>query len=156
MRIFTFVCALLLLGVGAVSYYGWEDRGASAQTLTSAIPAFVGAAMFLGVLIALLLRKTGLQIAFLASLMGAGLGIGRLLPAYLKETFDHREPFTMLMLAMAGICAVHVLVSVVRFVFRKRPVRGEGKKKRDVVDLPSVAEAAEGMVAIDENSNAAA
>ena len=132
MRIFTFICALLLLGVGAVSYYGWEERGAPARTLTSAIPTFVGAAMFLGVLIALLLRKTGLQIAFLASLMGAGLGIGRMLPAYLKETFDHRDPFTILMLAMAGICALHVIVSVLRFVFRKRPVRGEGRKRQEV------------------------
>lgn len=155
MRIFTFICALLLLGVGAVSYYGWEERGAPAQTLTSAIPAFVGAAMFLGVLIALLLRKTGLQIAFLASLMGAGLGIGRLLPAYLKETFDHRDPFTMLMLAMAGICAVHVTVSMLRFVFRKRPVRREGRKKGNGGDVAEKDEA-EVMDAIDESSNAVA
>lgn len=154
MRIFTFVCALLLLGVGAVSYYGWEDRGAAGPTLTSAIPAFVGAAMFLGVLIALLLRKTGLQIAFLASLMGAGLGIGRMLPAYLKETFDQRDPFTMLMLAMTGICALHVIVSVLRFVFRKRPVRGEGKKQRDVAvveekrDVPEETVPEEGSKAV--------
>lgn len=154
MRIFTFVCALLLLGVGAVSYYGWEERGAAGPTLTSAIPAFVGAAMFLGVLIALLLRKTGLQIAFLASLMGAGLGIGRMLPAYLKETFDQRDPFTMLMLAMTGICALHVIVSVLRFVFRKRPVRGEGKKQRDVAvveekrDVPEETVSEEGSKAV--------
>lgn len=146
MRIFTFICALLLLGVGAVSYYGWEERGAPAQTLTSAIPAFVGAAMFLGVLIALLLRKTGLQIAFLASLMGAGLGIGRLLPAYLKETFDHRDPFTMLMLAMAGICAVYVIVSMLRFVFRKRPVRRERRKKEEVAEVAEKEDAKEKTV----------
>ncbi len=152
MRIFTFVCALLLLGVGAVSYYGWEDRGEPAQTLTSAIPAFVGAAMFLGVLIALLLRKTGLQIAFLASLMGAGLGIGRMLPAYLKETFDHRDPFTMLMLAMTAICAMHVVVSVLRFVFRKRPVRGEGRQKRDLTEVGEKEEAAEETVPEERSS----
>lgn len=136
MRIFTFVCSLLLLGVGAVSYYGWEDRGAEGPTLTSAIPAFVGAAMFLGVLIALLLRKTGLQIAFLASLMGAGLGIGRLLPAHLKETFDHREPFSILLLAMAGVCLVHVIVLIVAFLFRKRPVKRERTSlKADPVEV---------------------
>lgn len=136
MRIFTFVCALLLLGVGAVSYYGWEDRGASAQTLTWAIPAFVGGAMFLGVLIALLLRRTGLQIAFLASLMGAGLGIGRMMPAYLKETFDHREPFTMLMLAMTGVCLVHVIVLVLAFLFRKRPAKREHlSQNADLVEV---------------------
>jgi hypothetical protein len=131
MRIFTLVCALMLVGVGAVSYYGWEDRGGAGPTLSSAVPAFVGGAMLLGVLISLLLRKTGLQIAFLASVTGLGLGVGRMLPDYLKETFDSRETFTLLMLAMAGICALHVLVSVLRFVFRKRPVRGEGKKKRN-------------------------
>jgi ABC-type uncharacterized transport system permease subunit len=85
--------------------------------------------MLLGVIIALLLRKTGLQIAFLAALLGAGLGAGRMLPGYLKETFDPQDRFTMLMLAMAGVCLLHVLVSVVRFVFRKRPVRKERKSK---------------------------
>lgn len=156
MRIFTLVCALMLVGVGAVSYYGWEDRGAVGPTLSSAVPAFVGGAILFGVLIALLLRKTGLQIAFLASATGLGLGVGRMLPDYLKETFDSREPFTLLMLAMAGICALHVIVSVLRFVFRKRPVRGEEKKKRKVLDSPSVAEAVEDIAVIDESSNAAA
>ncbi len=130
MRIFTLVCSICLLGVGASSYYGWEALGESGPVLTSAIPAFVGAAMLLGVIIALLLRKTGLQIAFLAALLGAGLGVGRILPGYLKETFDPQDRFTMLMLAMAGVCLLHVLVSVVRFVFRKRPVRKERKSKR--------------------------
>jgi hypothetical protein len=125
-------------------------------TLSSAVPAFVGGAILFGVLIALLLRKTGLQIAFLASATGLGLGVGRMLPDYLKETFDSREPFTLLMLAMAGICALHVIVSVLRFVFRKRPVRGEEKKKRKVLDSPSVAEAVEDIAVIDESSNAAA
>jgi hypothetical protein len=154
MRIFTLVCALMLVGVGAVSYYGWEDRGEVGPTLSSAVPAFVGGIMLFGVLVALLLRKTGLQIAFLASLMGLGLGVGRMLPDYLKETFDTKEPFTILMLAMAGTCALHVLVSVLRFVFRKRPVRGEGKKKRNRGD---VAEKTKTEVeVIEENSNAVA
>jgi ABC-type uncharacterized transport system permease subunit len=133
MRLFTFVCSLCLLGVGAASYYGWEARGESGPVLTSAIPAFVGAAMLLGVVIALLLRKTGLQIAFLASLLGAGLGLGRMLPDYLKETFDPQDRFTTLMLAMAGVCLLHVLVSVFRFVFRKRPVRKEKKDRKKTV-----------------------
>jgi len=123
MRIFTLICALALGGLGASSYYGWEGRGESGPELTAAIPAFVGAGMLLGVLIALLLRKTGLQIAFLAALLGAGLGVGRILPDYLKETFDPQEPFTVRMLGMAGVCLLYVLLSVVRFLFRKRPVR---------------------------------
>lgn len=155
MKIFTLVCALGLVGIGAVSFYGWEDRGAEGPTWSSAIPAFVGGIMLFGVLVALLLRKTGLQIAFLASLMGLGLGVGRMLPDYLKETFDTKEPFTILMLAMAGICAVHVLVSAVRFVFRNRPVWGARKKRRNGGEAPEKTVAAEDIVAIDGNSNAA-
>lgn len=137
MRIFTLVCSLALLGVGASSYYGWEARGESGPVLTAAIPAFAGAAMLLGATVALLLRKTGLQLAFLAALTGLGLGAGRMVPDYLKETFDPRDRFTTLMLAMAGVCLVYVLLSVVRFVFRKRPVRKERKSKRRPAE-PSV------------------
>jgi hypothetical protein len=138
MRIFTLLCSLLLLGVGASSYQGWETRGEPGPVLTSAIPAVVGAAMLLGVVIALLLRKTGLQFAFVAALLGAGLGVGRMLPDYLKETLDPRDRFTTLMLAMAGVCLVYVLVSAVRFVFRKRPLAKERKSKRPPGD-PSLA-----------------
>ncbi len=136
MRIFTLLCALALLGIGAASYYGWEGRGWEGPVLTSAIPAFVGAAMLLGTVVALLLRKTGLQIAFLAALMGAGLGVGRLLPSHLKDTFDPQEPFTRLLLAMVGLCLLYVLVSVLKFVFRKRPVRSARKP----IELETVAE----------------
>lgn len=154
MRIFTLVCALLLVGVGAVSYYGWQDRGATGPTLSSAVPAFVGGAMLFGVLVALLLRKTGLQIAFLASVMGLGLGIGRMLPDYLKETFDSREPFTVLMLAMAGTCALQVIVSVSGFVLRRRPVREKGKTKRHGGEVAEKGGASASEL-IDENSSPA-
>lgn len=97
--------------------------------LTAAIPAFVGGVMLIGVIIALLLRKTGLQIAFLAALLGAGLAIGRMVPDYLKEIFDPQDRFTTLMLATGGVCLLYVLVSVVKFIFRKRPLRREKKLK---------------------------
>jgi ABC-type uncharacterized transport system permease subunit len=129
MRIFTLVCSLALLGVGASSYYGWEARGESGPVLTAAIPAFVGAAMLLAAIVALLLRKTGLQFAFLAALLGAGLAAGRMLPDYLKEAFDPRDRFTSLMLAMAGVCLLYVLVAAAKFVFRKRPVRREKRRR---------------------------
>lgn len=132
MRIFTFVCSLSLLGVGAASYYGWESRGWEEPVLSSAVPAFVGAAMLLGVLVALLFRKTGLQLAFLAALVGAGLGVGRLLPDYLKEAFDPADPFTRLLLAMVGVCLLHVLAAVAWFVFRPRPARrAKGRREEE-------------------------
>ncbi len=140
MRIFTFLCALALLGIGSVSYYGWEGRGWEGPIPTSAVPAGVGAVMLLGAVVSLLLRKTGLQIAFLASLMGAGLGVGRLLPSYLKEAFDPQEPFTVLLLGMAGVCSVYALVSMAKFLFRRRPVKG-GKKRKDPVPATDVSEA---------------
>ncbi|MCB1207199.1 MAG: hypothetical protein KDN18_23305 [Verrucomicrobiae bacterium] len=141
MRIFTLLCSLALGGVGASSYYGWEARGEAGPVLTAAIPAFVGGVMLIGVIIALLLRKTGLQIAFLAALIGTGLAVGRLLPNYLKEIFDPQDRFTTLMLAMGGVCLLYVVVSVVKFVFRKRPVRKEKKRKVTAVDQTDVEEA---------------
>ena len=123
MRLYAFLSSLALLGIGAASYYGWEARGWNGPVLTSAVSAFVGAGMLLGVVVALLLRKTGLQIAFLAALVGLGLGVGRLLPAYLKDSFDPGESFARLVLAMAGVCLAYALVSVVGFVFRRRPVK---------------------------------
>ncbi len=130
MRIFTFVSALALLGIGAASYYGWEGRGWDGPALSSAVPAFVGAAMLLGTLLALALRRTGLWIAFLAALAGAGLGAGRLLPDYMKEAFDPSDSFTRLLLAMVAVCLIHVLVSAASFVFRPRPTKRSGRRKQ--------------------------
>ncbi len=131
MRLYAFLSSLALLGIGAASYYGWEARGWSGPVLTSAVSAFVGAGMLLGVVVALLLRKPGLQIAFLAALVGLGLGVGRLLPAHLKETLDLDESFSRLVLAMAGVCLAYVLVSVVGFVFRRRPMRRAKSEARN-------------------------
>jgi peptidoglycan/LPS O-acetylase OafA/YrhL len=129
MRVFTLVVSFLLLGLGAFAYHRWEDLGLEIRTITLAIPAFVGGGMLLGLLLSLLLRRTGLQVSFLAALLGAGLGVGRLIPDYLKETLDLRDRFTQMILAMAGVCLLYVLVSVVGFVFRKRPVRKEKKSE---------------------------
>jgi hypothetical protein len=56
---------------------------------------------------------------------------------------------------MTAICALHVIVSVLRFVFRKRPVRGERMKKRDLTEVGEKEEAAEETVP-EERSSAVA
>jgi Na+/proline symporter len=80
MRIFTLICSLLLIALGAAGYYGWGSEGEGPRTLVSAIPGGFGALMLFGVLVALLLRRTGLQIAVLAAIAGAFSGLGRLTP----------------------------------------------------------------------------
>jgi hypothetical protein len=128
MRILALLSSLALIGIGAVSYYGWEARGWEEPTLTSGIPGFVGGGMLLGTILSLALRKSGLQLAYLAALAGAGLGVGRLLPPHLEETLDPRDPFTALLLAMVGVCAAHVVLASLMFLFRKRPNRKTTKR----------------------------
>lgn len=138
MKWLVLIASLALLGIGAAAYYGWEARGEPGPRLTSVVPAAVGAAMMAGFLLSLGLRKTGLQLAFLAALVGIGLGVGRMLPDYLKDTLDTRAPFNLLMFGMIGVCLVEVLAMAGAFLFRKPPVVG-GKVSSDAA--PEEAEA---------------
>ena len=132
MRAFTLLCSLLLIATGAAAYYGWGQEGGGPGTPISAIPAFFGAAMLLATLIALLLRRTGLQLAFLFALGGGFSALGRLTPPYLKETLEWKAYPINLIVAMAGICLFYVMVSGFCYLFvRKKPARqpelkGEG------------------------------
>ncbi|HRQ88910.1 MAG TPA: hypothetical protein PLA50_08940 [Bacteroidia bacterium] len=124
MKWLVLIASLSLLGIGAAAYYGWEARGESGPRLTSVVPAAVGAATMAGFLLSLGLRRTGLQLAFLAALAGIGLGVGRMLPDYLKDTLDTRAPFNLLMFGMIGVCLIEVLAMAGAFLFRKPPVVG--------------------------------
>jgi hypothetical protein len=123
MRIFTLICSLLLIGVGAVAYYGWGVEGDGPQTLVSAIPAGFGVLMFLGLIVSLLLRRTGMQIALLAALAGGFSGLGRLTPSYLKETLDWKGHPMNLIVAMAAICLFYLLVTLVLAVLPRRSAK---------------------------------
>ena len=48
MKNLTFLCSALLIITGLVGYLAWEAIGASTQSVTSLIPAFVGGLMLLG------------------------------------------------------------------------------------------------------------
>lgn len=123
MKVFTLICALLVIAAGAGEFYGWGGEGEGPRTLISAIPAFFGAAMLLGTLVAFFFRRTGLQIAFLVALSGGFAGLGRLAPSYLKETLDWKEHPANLIVAMSSICLAYVLVAAFVFLFvRRKPV----------------------------------
>ena len=124
MRVFALICSLLLIATGAAAYYGWGHEGGGPETPVSAIPAFFGAAMLSGVIIALILRRTGLQLAFIFALAGVFSGLGRLTPSYLKETLDWKVYPMNLIVAMAGICLCYVMVAGFCYLFvRKKPAR---------------------------------
>lgn len=123
MRVFTLLCSLLLIATGATGYYGWGQVDDGSRSLISAIPAFFGAAMLLGTLVAFFFPRTGLQFAFIAALAGGFSGPGRLAPSYLKETFDWHSRPGILVAAMSVVCLGYVLVAGFRYLFvRKRPV----------------------------------
>ena len=128
MRIFTLSCSLLLLTLGAAAYYGWGVAGEGARTLVSAIPAGFGALMLLGVALALLLRRTGMQIALLAALGGGFSALGRLAPPYLKGSLDATVYPIHLITAMAAICLLYIVVRMVAVVL---PIRSKTKSSEE-------------------------
>lgn len=130
MRIFTLICSLLLIALGAAGYYGWGIEGDGPQTLVSAIPGGFGALMLFGILVALLLRRTGLQIALLAAIAGAFSGLGRLTPDCLEEALDWKSNPTNLIAAMSSICLLYLVVSAVNGVLPKRARREKPEPER--------------------------
>ena len=120
MRIFTFFSSLLLIAIGGMGYYGWGMGGEGPQTLVSAIPGGFGAMMLFGGIVAMLLRRTGLQIAFLAAIAGTFSGLGRLTPAYLSDSLDWKSQPTNLIVAMSSICLLYLLASAAAPILPKR------------------------------------
>ncbi len=126
MRIFSLVCSLILLIIGIISWQGWDAMGWPPADWAAPLPVFVGGAMMTGTLLSFLLRRTGLQIAFLSALCGIGLAIGRMLPSWLKEAFNPSDLDNQFLISMAGLCTVYVLLSAIRFIFRPRPIQNAG------------------------------
>jgi hypothetical protein len=143
MRFFTLICSLLLIALGAAGHYGWGVEGEGPRTLVSAIPGGFGLLMLIGVILALLLRRTGLQLAFLAAVAGGFSGLGRLTPSYLKETLGWQSQSVILVAAMSAVCLVYVLVAGFRYLFvRKKPV--PGKETAEGAPPPEASGEAEG------------
>jgi hypothetical protein len=108
--------ALIVLGL--VGYLGWEAIGASKQSVTALIPAFVGVPMLLGGLVALKSTMAGMHIAVLFSALGALAGLGRLIPGAIKGELTGPGP--VLVAIMAAICLFFTVMAIRSFKAARR------------------------------------
>ncbi len=120
MKNLTFLCSALLILTGLIGYFAWEAIGASAQSFTSLIPAFVGLLMLIGGLIALKRNKLGMHIAVTFSLLGALAGLGRLVPGLVKGTVSFADAAPKLILVMTVICLFFTVMAVRSFIAARR------------------------------------
>ncbi|MEO1843553.1 MAG: hypothetical protein ABGZ37_04665 [Akkermansiaceae bacterium] len=118
MRNICFICAAALIILGGVGYFAWESIGASKQSVTAAIPAFVGIPMLIGGLISLKNNMLGIHIAVTFSLLGALAGLGRLIPSAIKGDLDGPAP--KLVAAMTVICLVFTVMAVRSFIAARK------------------------------------
>lgn len=120
MKKLTYICSFLLIILGALGYFAWEALGASKQSVTAAIPAFVGILMLIGAIIANKNHMAGMHIAVLFSLLGAVAGLGRLIPSTIKGNLDWGATSTLLILGMVLICGYYTVMAVRSFIAARR------------------------------------
>ena len=120
MKKLTYICSILLIILGALGYFAWEALGASKQSVTAAIPAFVGILMLIGALVANKNHMAGMHIAVLFSLLGALAGLGRLIPSAIKGSLDWGATSTLLILGMVVICAYYTVMAVRSFIAARK------------------------------------
>jgi len=120
MKFLSFACSLALVATGAVGYFGWEAIGASQQSITAAIPAFVGILMLIGAIIALKNNMMGMHIAVLFSLLGSLAGLGRLIPSAIKGKLDWSTPAPVLISIMTVICLFFTIAAVRSFIAARK------------------------------------
>ena len=120
MKNLTFLCSALLIITGLVGYFAWEAIGASKQSVTALIPAFVGVLMLVGGLIALKKNMLGMHIAVTFSLLGTLAGLGRLVPGLIKGTVDFSESAPKLVFVMTVICLFFTVMAVRSFIAARR------------------------------------
>jgi len=120
MKNLTFLFSILLIITGAVGYFAWEAIGASKQSITAAIPAFVGILMLIGAIIAGKNHMAGMHIAVLFALLGGLAGLGRLIPSAIKGTLDWGASSTMLILVMTVICVIYTILAVRSFIAARK------------------------------------
>lgn len=120
MKNLTFICSILLILTGAIGYFAWEAIGASKQSITAAIPAFVGILMLVGALIAGKNHMAGMHIAVLFALLGGLAGLGRLVPSAIKGSLDWGASSTLLILVMTVICVFYTVLAVRSFIAARK------------------------------------
>lgn len=118
MRNVCFICSVALIILGAVGYLAWESIGAEEQSITAAIPAFIGIPMLIGGIISIKNNMMGMHIAVLFSLLGALAGLGRLGMSISKGSFEGPAP--KLVAAMTIICAAFTIFAVRSFIAARK------------------------------------
>ena len=118
MRNLCYICAAALIIVGVVGYFGWEAIGASEQSGTALIPAFVGVPMLLGGLVAMKNNMAGMHIAVLFSALGALAGLGRLIPTAIKGELSGPAP--VMIALMTAICLFFTVMAIRSFKAARR------------------------------------
>lgn len=120
MKNLAFLCSALLIVTGLVGYFAWEAIGATKQSVTALIPAFVGIPMLLGAIIALKKNMLGMHIAVTFSLLGVLAGLGKLISDAAKSGLDFSKPSTQLVLLMTVICLFFTVMAVRSFIAARR------------------------------------
>ncbi|MEX2579982.1 MAG: hypothetical protein WD342_13065 [Verrucomicrobiales bacterium] len=120
MKNLTFACSAILIILGAVGYFGWEAIGASQQSITAAIPAFVGILMLVGGLIALKNNMAGMHVAALFALLGGLAGLGRLIPQMGKDDFSWSEASTISVAIMTVVCLFYIVMAIRSFIAARK------------------------------------
>lgn len=120
MKKIAYLFAVLLIILGAVGYFGWEAIGAAKQSITAAIPAFVGILVLLGAIIAEKNVMAGMHISVLFAFLGGLAGLGRLIPSAIKGSLDWGAASTILILIMTALCLVFTVLAVRSFIAARR------------------------------------
>jgi uncharacterized membrane protein (GlpM family) len=121
MKNLAFLCSALLILTGLVGYFAWEAIGATKQSVTALIPAFVGVPMLIGAIIALKRNMLGMHIAVTFSLLGTLAGLGRLASAGLFQgSLDLSQAAPKLILVMTVICLFFTVMAVRSFIAARR------------------------------------
>jgi len=120
MRNLCFICSGLLIALGGVGYFGWEAIGAAKQSITAAIPSFVGILMLVGGVLAIKNNMLGMHIAVLFSLLGTLAGLGRIIPSTIKGSLDWSTPAPILISIMTVICLLFTVAAVQSFIAAKK------------------------------------
>lgn len=113
MRNICFACSGVLILLGTIGYFGWESIGAEKQSMTAAIPAFVGILMLIGGLDSMKNNMRGMHIAVSISALGALAGLGRLGMSAAKGSFSGPAP--ILVGLMTVICLYFTIMAIRSF-----------------------------------------
>ena len=120
MKNLTYLCSILLIITGGVGYFGWEAIGAAKQSITAAIPAFVGILMLVGAIVANKNHMAGMHISVLFAALGALAGFGRIIPTAVKGELDLGAPSSILILVMTMITVFYTIMAVRSFIAARR------------------------------------